>query len=148
MAVSKQRRQPLTTGKDRIGLLAAGSSGAWKIDIDETTIGVSRWFAQIEGPSAYIYFQIPSLDITGKALQFLADHGGERNSQATRNGTLTIGKDERASITLVRDDEFSDRYFLLVGPQDNPVVRLTLTGEDLRHIAEALRQVRNDLDNA
>ena len=146
MAVPKQRRQRSNVGTESIGLLATGSSGTWSVDIDETTAGVARWFAQIEGPSVYLYFQIPSPEITGKAIQFLAERPENQSSQPGSNGALAIGGDKRASVSLVRDDEFSDRFFLLVGPQDNPIVRLTFAGEDLQHIVEALRQASEDLE--
>src|SRR5688572_17469626 len=43
-----------------VGLLAYGSAGAWEVSIDESTTGEEKWFAQVEGPSVYLYFAIPS----------------------------------------------------------------------------------------
>jgi hypothetical protein len=141
-----QRHQRSNVGTESIGLLATGCSGTWSVDIDETTAGAARWFAQIEGPSVYVYFQIPSPEITGRATQFLTERPENQSSQPGSNGALVIGGDKRASVSLIRDDEFNDRYFLLIGPQDNPIVRITLAGEDLQHIVKAFRQASEDLE--
>jgi hypothetical protein len=53
-----------------LGLLADGSSGKWAVDIDGTTSGADRWFAQIEGPSVSFYFEIPAVDVIGKDAPF------------------------------------------------------------------------------
>ena len=57
---------------ENIGLLANGSSGPWEVSVDETISGDERWFAQIEGPSVYVSFEIPSPNIIGEAVRFLA----------------------------------------------------------------------------
>lgn len=49
-------------------------------------------------------------------------------------------------MTLVRDDEYRDRFFLLVGLSESPIVRYVLTGADAATLADALRQVKDDLD--
>jgi len=54
-----------------------------------------------------------------------------------------IGKED---VSLLRDDEYDDRFFLLVGPADRPTVRFVIAGTDLTNIADALRQVQADLD--
>src|SRR6266850_23079 len=118
MATSRQSRGVLAGVKDNIGLLANGASGQWEVAIDETTSGADRWFAHIEGASISFYFEIPSPDIVDKVIQFLAGpsaKGLSANSSA-RNGTLIVGKDKHAPVRLIRDDEFSGRYFLVVGP--------------------------------
>ena len=53
---------------ENLGLLANGASGPWEFSVDETISGTERWFAQIEGPSVYISFEIPSPSIVGEAL--------------------------------------------------------------------------------
>jgi hypothetical protein len=49
-------------------------------------------------------------------------------------------------VTLVRDDEYADRYFLAIGP-DTALARLSLAGTDLKDFTEALRQAVHDIEN-
>jgi hypothetical protein len=131
-----------------MGLLANGSSGPWEVSVDETISGDERWFAQIEGPSVYVSFEIPSPNLIGEAVRFLAPpHDEEREpiSSAKGRGGLCMSKCQRIPVSLVRDDEYEDRCFLIVGPDDSPVVRYSFAGEDLENLLEALRQANHDI---
>ena len=124
--------------------MANGSSGRWEIAVDEQTSGADRWFLQIEGPPVYFYFEIPSLEVIPKMIRFLAPATGS----VDRNGLLPLSKDKRSEVTIVRDDEYHDRFFLVVGPMTNPIVRFVIAGSDVTNIALALRQVNDDIDDA
>jgi hypothetical protein len=63
MIGSKTIQPSCGTLDEDLGLLAIGSSGPWEVSVDETISGTERWFAQIEGPSISIYFEIPSPSI-------------------------------------------------------------------------------------
>ena len=79
MAGPKTSRMISPVDDEPLGLLANGSSGPWEFSVDETISGNERWFAQIEGPSVYISFEIPSPAIVGEAVRFLAPpHDKER----------------------------------------------------------------------
>jgi hypothetical protein len=52
VATAKNGQAQPTVHAADIGLLANGSSGAWRVDVDESISGPERWFLQIEGPSA------------------------------------------------------------------------------------------------
>ncbi|HWG42319.1 MAG TPA: hypothetical protein VN688_05985 [Gemmataceae bacterium] len=150
MTTSRNARPSQGRGNENFGLLANGSSGEWDVAIDEATSGVERWYAQIEGPTVYFYFEIPSLDIVGELLRFL-ERGlvaakRSLNGSDERNGSLMIGKVKKTPITLFKDDEYLDRFFLVVGPTDSPMVRFVLAGKDAAEITEALRQVEEDLE--
>lgn len=158
MATPKNERPIHERGNESFGLLANGSCGQWEVAIDESTSGADRWFAQIEGPSVSFYFEIPSASIIGTMLQFFEVRpaatkqpppgSGELNgSLDTGKDMLVIGKDKKNPITLVRDDEYPDRFFLLIGVMDSPIVRFVMAGTDAMEIAEALRQVKEDLDD-
>jgi hypothetical protein len=128
--------------------MAIGSSGPWEIAIDQTTSGRDRWFAQIEGPSICLYFEIPALKTIDQAVRFLSEaprppRAGFANS--TRNGTLALGSSGMTSVGLIRDDEFTDRYFLVVESKGRTVVRLTVAGDDLTHLSGALGQVQEEI---
>ena len=146
-----QKTRPTTQDKRQsFGLLANGSSGPWEIAIDEATSGTDRWWAQIEGPSVSFYFEIPSPEIVGKMARFLESRSAATkhspNGQSKRNGPFVIGKDKKTPICLVKDDEYNDRFFLVVGSTESPLVRFVIAGKDVVRIAEALRQVEEDLD--
>ena len=151
MTTSRNTRPIRGRGSDSFGLLANGSSGEWEVAIDEATSGVERWYAQIEGPAVSFYFEIPSLDIVSKMLRFFerdsATTNGSSNGSEDQNGALVIGKEKKSPITLVTDDEYRDRFFLVLGPLDSPMVRFTLAGMDVAKITEALRQVQEDLED-
>ena len=127
---------------ENFGLMANGSSGRWDVSIDETISGTERWFAQIEGPSLWLSFEIPSPTIISKVNQFLAlpQPKGEQTE-----GRLELGEAEGTPVALVRDDEYPDRGFLIVGPSDAPIVRFAVAGEDWDNLVQALRQVEQDL---
>ena len=131
-----------------LGLLANGSSGPWEFSVDETISGNERWFAQIEGPSVYISLEIPSPDIVSEAVRFLAPpHDKEREliASAGGNGWLSISKSPGIPVFLVRDDEYEDRCFIVVGLDDSLVVRYSLAGDDLENLVEAMRQADQDV---
>lgn len=142
MAATRNTRsnQPRTGA---FGLLANGSCGPWEIAIDEDTTAADRWCAHIEGPNATFYFEIPALEIVDQMARFL-----ERSAGAVeQNGSLVLGKDHQIPITLIRDDEYGDRFFLVVGSTSNPIVRFVLAGTDVVNLVGALRQVKADLDD-
>ncbi|HTU22215.1 MAG TPA: hypothetical protein VMG10_29520 [Gemmataceae bacterium] len=151
MTTAKNARPILGHGKENFGLLANGSSGEWEVAIDESTSGTERWYAQIEGPTVSFYFEIPSVDVVGKFLRFLNPRPKATkispNDSEERHNSLVIGKDKKSPIILLKDDEYPDRFFLVVGPTDNPIVRFTISGRNVRKLADALRQVQEDLED-
>lgn len=151
MTISKQPRIRSTSRKMSIGLAAIGSSGSWEIAIDQTTSGRDRWFVQIESPSVYLYFEIPSVEVIDSASEFLRDArglGGDRAFHAARGGSLALGSNKSTLASLERDREFKDRCFLVLETKGGPLVRFTLSGNDLVHVTEALRQIRGELDDS
>jgi hypothetical protein len=152
MTTSRDAKPNRENGNESFGLLAIGSSGGWEVAIDESTSGVERWHAQIEGPAVSFYFEIPSLDIVDEMLRFLEPRPEASNPSPNawdeRNGALVIGKGKKTPITIFKDDEYPDRFFLLVGRAESPAVRFAIAGRDVAEIAEALRQVKEDLEEA
>jgi hypothetical protein len=144
MSTTNNNRTARPKDQDNCGLLAIGSAGGWEISIDEVLSGPDRWYAEIEGPAVTLSFEVPSPDIVEKAIQFFAESSASPPGPGT---SLVLGSDPLSPITLVRDDEYSDRFFLVVGPQDSPAVRLVIAGADLAHLVAALHQVKEDLDS-
>ncbi|HYT94650.1 MAG TPA: hypothetical protein VEL76_38395 [Gemmataceae bacterium] len=135
---------------DSVGLLAIGTSGSWEVSIDEALKGAERWYAQIEGPSVYLYFRLLDLNIVEKVLDSLEKRTPSRNGPQAAPpkqtaDELTLGVFGRAPVLLIWDDEFDDRCFLVVGARSRSTMRVTLAGDDIPMLMEAFRQVREDL---
>ena len=140
MAATKKTRATHQNTNGSFGLLANGSCGPWEVAIDEATSGADRWWAQIEGPSVSFSFEIASLDIVDKIIRFLEPSGG-------RSRSLVIAKDKKTPITLLKDDEYADRFFVVAGSMHAPVVRFVIAGADVAKLVNALRQVEEDLED-
>jgi hypothetical protein len=126
-------------------LPAVGSSGPWEVAIDETLSGSARRFVQIEGPSVCLYFEIPKVEMIDRTLDFFGAHSP--NGRPSERNVLSLGKKANAGVSLIRDDEFNDRYFLVIEYKTGPQVRFTIANNDLSHIVKALRDAKNDLED-
>jgi hypothetical protein len=136
---------------DGFDLVASGTSGQWSVFIDETHTGVERFYAQIEGPSIYCSFEIPSARSIETLLEFLMQPAVPSPTPlASRsehtNGSLLIGGRRPNQITFIRDNEYADRCILTIGrASSGSVVRYSVEGSDLKKLTDALTQVREEL---
>jgi hypothetical protein len=150
MANSRNPPKRRENDNENLGLMAIGSAGGWDVAIDETTSGAPRWFVQIEGPSVYLSFEVQSPSVIDKLVEFLTDSTkagkGSPELSAPSDGKLVIGKSKDEPVTFVKDDEFPDRYFLVVETKRKLVVRVTLAKTDLKSLVSALRQAKDDLE--
>ena len=146
MPVSKSKDHK--EGKAEVGLLAFGASGRWEVAIDETLSGPSRYFAQIEGPSVYLYFELATVKTIDEAIDFFSAHATNARSQPfDKLGKLSIAKKSDPQISLIKDDEYDDRYFLTIEAKSGLHVQFTIVGEDLSHIVNALEDAKDDLED-
>ncbi|HET6880565.1 MAG TPA: hypothetical protein VFI31_10445, partial [Pirellulales bacterium] len=143
MSTFKQQRTLSDAESTQLGLAGVGSSGSWEIAIDEMTSGATRWFAQIEGPSIYLRFEIASLQVLDDAIAMLASSASlAGKSTAPSSPTrLMLGEATSSAVELLQDDEFSDRYFLVVKQSEGPLVRMTIAGDNLEHLVACLKEV-------
>jgi hypothetical protein len=148
MATAQKSKSTVKNKNVERGLLAIGSCGAWQIDIDEALSGEQLW-AQIEGPTARLYFEIPSVDVLGKMVRYLAPRSSKSgrlaNGSAKKLSPLALGGTAAMPVSLVKDDEFDDRFWFVIGPSDSLAMHLVIAGSDVTEIAEALQQVEEDL---
>ncbi len=128
-------------------LVASGSSGQWRVFIDETHAGPEKWYAQIQGPSVYFSFEISSAQTIDRLVHFLEQIPvSNRSSRSKKDDrSLLIGRDKRLPVTVIRDEEYADRCFLVVGTGGGSLVRYSLAGAELAKFTEALRKARNEL---
>jgi hypothetical protein len=139
--VSGNRTQPVKTW----GLLANGSSGEWSIDIDESHDGGS-FNMQIDGPHVYLGFALRDLKAVPMLHCYLHDglHPDQVDRRRGTNG-VTLGKLASMSVSMIQDDEFATRWFIIINGKADAIVRFTLDAADVEMLADALRQVMDDL---
>jgi hypothetical protein len=127
------------------GLLANGSSGQWSIDIDESQDGAA-FTMQIDGPQAYVGFALRDLRVVAKLHSYLRAglHPNQGAAQRMTNG-VSLGRLGSMSVSIVQDDEFATRWFIIINGKADAVVRLTLDAADVEMLVEALQQVIEDL---
>lgn len=142
MNLSRLKRRKPVSRTTKVGLVANGRAGSWVIDIDEQASKSPKWFAQIEGPALSLYFEMSSPDIVPRTLNFLERAGNNRPQSELHLGTFG-----RAPVCLRADHEFSDRFFFVIGPLGKSCLHVTLSGEDLVQLTQALRQVKEDLES-
>jgi hypothetical protein len=142
MATTSTTRTAVGTEPATYGLLANGTSGSWTIEVDGSAADPERLFLGIDGPLTSFSFEIPAISTIDHILRFLRP---DPPSQASTSSRFVLGGDSYLPVSLIRDDEFDDRFFLIVGPADKPAVRYTISGSDLNCLVTALEQVRDDL---
>jgi hypothetical protein len=122
------------------GLLANGSSGRWYIDIDESDAG-DEWNMQIDGPTTYLRFPLADLQTIPNLLAHLrAGLNGPRSRDE-----FPLAKPPSLSVSIIQDDEFATRWFVIIKSKADAIVRLTLDAADIEMLADALGQVMADL---
>jgi len=134
-----------------LGLVANGSAGPWDVSVDETTEGASRWFLQLDGPAVSLFFEIDSPSIIDRVVHFLEQPSVPRagtSDSTTGEEQVSVGHFGPYAVLLVRDNEYADRYFFIIGPSANTTIRIGLVGEDIGLVMKAFRQVREDLQDS
>jgi hypothetical protein len=139
--MNRNHTQSVTTW----GLLANGSSGPWSIDIDESHDG-NALNMQIDGPQAYLGFALRDLQVVSKLQSYLRGglHPDQKNGKPNTKG-VTLGRLGSMSVSVIQDDEFSTRWFIIIKGKADAVVRLTLDAADVEMFVDALEQVMEDL---
>lgn len=148
----KTEQRSRTASKEKeYGLVAAGASGSWHVSIDETVGGVQQWFAQVEGPKHYLYFEINHVKVVAEILDFFKHHlqrtaGSAPWSQwSEESDALKLGRCSEHSLELLWDRQPADRCFLLVRGEGEFCLRLVLDRGDVQELVGALEQVRQSL---
>lgn len=144
MTPFKELTKPASEQTVSWGLAAFAKSGAWEISLDETTSGPEQWRLQIEGPAVSINVPIPTPDVVGDALHVLsAEAPGGRNVEPA---VVSIDEGDAITISLRADDEFRDRFFLVLHSSRGLAVHLTVTQPDLACLIDGLRQIQAELN--
>ena len=73
-------------------------------------------------------------------------HTDQANGRRSSTG-ITMGRLGSMTVRIIQDDEFATRWFIIINGKADAVVRFTLDAADVEMLAEALRQVVEDLPN-
>lgn len=126
----------MSANNDSFGLVAVGTSGGWSVEIDQSNDDSMVWYLQIESRMIDIRFPICGPQACEQLRDFTSAKSGSPPTDE-----LSLG----GTVTVLRDDEYADRFFLLVGYDDVALVRICIAGEELKCFREALDQVHSDL---
>jgi len=143
MSKLEQRPESSDLQTLHVGLMAYGKANGWEFSIDETTEGEDRWFAQIEGPSLSLYFEISSPKMVVGLASFLES---QRHGSINYANEMEIGHFNGSPVRLLRDNEFRDRCFLTIESKGMSNVRITVSGDDLDALSNAVRQTQTEIN--
>jgi hypothetical protein len=124
--------------------VASASYRLWEVAVDESLDRENEWSVELDGPNAYLVFQLKDLRPLVVAVGFL-ERGVEPKKGVPAAETHPLGQFGSASVSLVWDNEEEPRCFLVVGPRSRSTMRLTLQAEDIQALLQALRAAVQDL---
>lgn len=130
-----------------IGLVASARAGSWSVEIDQTISGAERWFAQIDGPLAYLYVEIASAAAIEEPARLFAERITSKvAAPASQAMSIEFGSFAGRPISLLFDDEFADRCFFLIADEAGSVIRFSVAGPDFVDLSTAIQQVVRELN--
>ena len=119
---------------------AAGVATAGRVTVEvDRTITTKGWQFSVETPAFYLRLSIDSPDVLTRLYEFLTAHNH------TTLGEFALGLHGTQNIDIVRDDEPGDRIFIVMNAGEKSSLRLTLVDEEVRHWAEAIKDVCDQL---
>lgn len=137
MTISREAGKLPSTQTNAVGLAAIGVSGSWEVALNQPVSNSNGWILQIEGPFVSLSFPITSLAVLEEMSRFLKTFASDE---------LSLHAGKLSEISLLRDHEFADRFFLMIQSKDGITFRLTIIKPELDHLSDALSQVRSDLE--
>ncbi len=127
----------MTETQPNWGCAAVGRSGGVSVDANQTTLGETRWELDLGFPEFRLRFAIPSPDTVSRLHDFLATGDADE---------LVIGMIASAPLTIIRDNEFDDRFFLMTSAADG-ALHWTIAGATLSDLIAALADAVSDLND-
>ena len=122
------------------GCAAVGQSGGITISVDEALSDPERWELTVDYPCCYFRFAIAGPHVIAEFLAFLQREWNGSHAE------LTLGKVGDATISIVEDDAFVDRFFVRASAADGTICH-TFKSEEVDHCLAALKTAKADLDN-
>ncbi|MDF1744893.1 MAG: hypothetical protein P1V19_14450 [Gimesia sp.] len=129
-------------GKDRELFdepLSDEQTGIVSIEIDEPTADSDKWEMSINHPHIYLRCEIYGPQIVHDFLAFMRSNLNKSEYTELKLGTLGS-----AVVSIIKDDEFPNRFFLCI-LSDSGTVRYTLNVNELGDYIGGLMQATDDL---
>lgn len=123
------------------GLLAIGRAGEWVIEVDESTAGPDRYFAQLEAASFSVQFEIQQPSVFAECLAYLL-----QTSEQLHADGISFGQFGETSVTIRKDDEYPDRFFICLGEGGTSFLQVTVAGKSVESFVAALKQIVTQLN--
>jgi hypothetical protein len=121
------------------GLAAYGVSGKWEISLHQAIDSPESYSITFNGPEIELSVFISGIKILTEVLSFLERSKGKKHFEE-----IEIGHDSATSVKIIKDDEFSDRYYINLASSENRLI-ITLWDKDIDQIILALTQLIDDL---
>lgn len=121
--------------------LSSEQTGTVSIKIDEPTVESDKWEMSIDHPQIYLRYKIDGPQIVHDFLLFMRS-----NLDKSKYTELKLGTLGSAVVSIIKDDEFPNRFFLCI-LSDDGTVRYTLNVNELGAYIGALMQATDDLPN-
>lgn len=119
------------------GLAASSQVASFSLDVDQAA-EQDLWRATLQTPRLSIVILLEDQRALIAAADLLQSAAG--SGQQSKLGTWN-----HHPVSLIRDDEFLDRAFLLIGRPNTTPLRFTLQGADLDAIRKLLADVAGQL---
>lgn len=121
--------------------LTSERPGIVSVDADEPTADSDKWGMEIDHPDLYLRFEIDGPQVVHDFLAFM-----RRNLNTSAYAELELGTLRSATVSIIKDDEFPNRFFLCVFADDG-AVRYTLNVDELGDYIGGLTRAADSLPN-
>jgi hypothetical protein len=119
------------------GAAAIGSSGDVTVELDEATSGPERWRLTVTTPNWHLRFEVAAPLALEQLLEFIRAHNGR-----TAFATLPLGTFHGAPVAMRKDDEYPDRFFLVL--EGEQLAFFNLSGDELHDLTAAIHHAATD----
>jgi hypothetical protein len=130
-----------STPPKRYAAAGAGNTNRFAIEIDEALDDASDLRMSIQTRSWTFRFALSAREDLARILSFLREHIGR-----LEHCEIVVGSFQDAPVRLIKDNEFSDRFWLRAHTDDS-MVEFVLTADDITEFIVAVGQAVEDLQS-
>ena len=133
---------------ENLGSVTSEHQPRWIVSIDERSQG-QGWVLEIDSPHAYLTVEVADLYVLGRAIGLLklalaAETLGASRSFIPNRDDIALGYFGDSKVHLLRDNEDFPRCFILVQPNAECALRLTIEAGGIRAFMMALSRALAD----
>jgi hypothetical protein len=123
------------------GLAGLGCTNRFDVEIDEALDEPGDTLMSIHARSWSFQFGLAAREEVARMLSFLREHAGR-----LMFAELGVGSFHGAPVSLVKDDEFGDRFYLKAFGSGH-LLSFVIAGDDLAEFTDAVAQAVEDLQS-